>query len=132
MKLEKASIKLLVGRDGTTIEIRDEKSGAMFCELQLTNDQLASALSRMGHTPCEASVYGLDKLNKQQEVDTFEFEAFKGARSSDADTLVEMAKSALYSADMSEWKPDSYFSSQNSFFEKDGKRFARVTIRRWI
>ena len=82
MKLEKASITLLVGRDGTTIEIRDEKSGVMFCELQLTNDQLASALSRMGHTPrkrrrklitCEASVYGLDKLNKKQEVDTFEF-----------------------------------------------------------
>jgi hypothetical protein len=30
------------------------------------------------------------------------------------------------------WTPDLYFNSQDSFFYKDKKRFARTTIRRWV
>ena len=30
------------------------------------------------------------------------------------------------------WIADAYFGSQNSFFKKDGKQYARATIRRWL
>ena len=30
------------------------------------------------------------------------------------------------------WIADGYFHSQNSFFEKDKKKYARDVIRRWI
>ena len=30
------------------------------------------------------------------------------------------------------WEPDEYFGSRDSFFTKDGKNYARCTIRRWV
>lgn len=62
MKLTNGKISLLVGQDYTTIELYDSVSCSTFVKVVLTNEQLASALSRLAHTPCkEVEVNGLEK-----------------------------------------------------------------------
>ena len=125
MKIE-GQISILISRDNrTTIEVRDKNSTITFVEITLTNDQLASALSRLAHTPCEIEVRGLDKVGKKMEMDTLTFEV-------DAADKETAAKLAIESCKDSEWVPDTYFGSQNSFTYKEGKITARTTIRRWV
>lgn len=132
MKLIDPKITVLINADGATIEIYDTPSSTMLIEVKLTNDQLASALSRLSHTPCEASVYGLDKIGKKHENTSFEFEIPEGLGSANSSALNQLCLKALKAADMEDWKPDSYFGSQDSFFKKEGKNYARAIIRRWI
>ena len=133
MKLEKASITFLVSTERTTIEIKDHKSGQTFLKITLTPEQLSMALSRLSYTPCEAEVYNIDKLGKTLFNESFEFEIPKELRSSSkAKELSELCLASLAEHGMSDWTPDIYFSSQNSFFNRDGKEYARAVIRRWL
>lgn len=136
MKLTNPKITLLVSQESTSIEVKDSVSGITFLSVTLTPQQLSSALSRLSYTDCEVEVYGLDKLGKTQEVENFEFEMpndldrWKGI---DFDKKIKMiCFAALIDAKKEDWESDNYYRSQNSFFDKDGKKFARVTIRRWI
>lgn len=64
----KGKITFLVDKNKTTIQLHDDGASITFCEIELTNDQLASALSRMGYTECKSvNVFGLDKLGKKHE-----------------------------------------------------------------
>jgi hypothetical protein len=129
MKITSAQITILIGRDETTIELHDKTSGRQILEIKLTPAQLSSALSRLSHTPCEASVYNLDKINKRQEIDMLEFEIIDDfGRQRDLEYLTDLAEKACPEG----WEFDQYFQSQDSFFGKNGKRYARTTIRRWI
>lgn len=133
MKLNNASITILVGIEETTIEIKDQDSLTTFVKCRLTPDQLSSALSRLMATPCEVEVLGLDRVGKKQENKRFEFRIpadKSGGRNSDA--LYELAKKALKESGMEEWVPDKYFSSQDSFFMIDKINYARCVIRRWL
>ena len=130
MKL-KGKITILIGRDSTTIKVEDDVSNTNFLEIKLTPDQLSSALSRLAYTDCDLKVNGLDKIGKKHENKTFEFEIPKGlaySREAGTEQLRELAQSQLSDG----WIAEGYFGSKNSFFEKDGKQYARCIIRRWI
>ena len=128
MKLE-GRISILINRDGTTIEIEDEKANTRFVRITLTPEQLSAALSRQMAVECELEVKGLSRVGKVHENKSFEFEIPKDLASSrNEQNLHEIAQSLLTDG----WVADRYFSSQNSFFQKDGVRYARCTIRRWI
>jgi hypothetical protein len=134
MKLE-GRISILIGREGTRIEIKDEKSAVTFVEVNITPDQLSAALSRQALVECELEVRGLDCIGKKHENKTFSFEIPDSIDLSDRWTndsvekeLQKYAQSLLSDG----WMSDGYFRSQNSFFEKDGKKWARVKIRRWV
>lgn len=130
MKLKDARVTILINKDETTIEVDDAISNTKFLIIKLTPEQLCSALSRLSHVECEAEVSGLEKLGKTHENKYFEFEIPDSLRSSSKENeLWEIAVNLLKST---EWKPDKYFASQNSFFRKDGKQYARCTIRRWV
>lgn len=132
MKLENPQISILINSDYTEIKITDSKSNTDFVRVKLTPEQLSMALSRLGNIPCEADVYGLDKIGKTHENKTFEFklpENFESFRRNYTDKqLKEMADNLLSDG----WVSDEYFSSQNSFFTKEGKKYARAIIRRWV
>jgi hypothetical protein len=128
MKL-KGNISILINRESTTIEIRDSEANTMFVEITLTPEQLSEVLSRMKYTACEIEVFGLDRVGKKHENKRFEFVVpsdLKGKR--DSEKLREHAQTLLTDG----WIADGYFSSQDSFFTKDGIDYARVTIRRWV
>lgn len=130
IKLENPKISMLVNFDGTTIELFDSKSSKTFARVKLTNDQLASMLSRLHKTECQIEVDNLDLINKQMEHQKFEFEIDKQMRTSKS-ALNQHCLKALISQNMSDWLPENTYGSQDSFFSKDGKYFARTTIRRW-
>ncbi len=130
MKLEKASIDILVGAESTTIEIMDKKSRTVFVSVELTPDQLSQALSRIKNTPCEVSVNNLDRVGKTLEHEDFEFKMpdWHNRWRDDKSKLHEYVTSML----SNDWVADGYFGSQNSFFTKDGEDWGRCTIRRWV
>lgn len=133
MKIENAAITILVSEEGTTIELRDRDAGICFAKVKLTPVQLSQALSRLSHTDCECEVFGLDKLGKTQEHELFVFEIPKELASSrNAKELVKLASEHLALSGRQDWITTDSFGSQNSFFAKDSKQYARCTIRRWI
>ena len=127
MKL-KGRISILINRDETTIEIKDESANVRFVKVKLTPEQLSAALSRQISIECELEVKELEKVGKVHENKTFEFEIPETlpTRGNQLE-LQKIAQSQLSDG----WIADAYFGSQNSFFKKDGKQYARVTIRRW-
>lgn len=131
MKIDSAAITFLVGSDNTTIQIHDQNANIDFVRIRLTNDQLAAMLSRLSFTPCEVEVFGLNRIGKKMENKNFEFEIDEDARKN-RDLLPSICSDALQSEGLFEWVSDMYFSSQNTFFTKDGKLMARTTIRRWV
>lgn len=132
MKLENPKITILVNREYTEIEIHDTKSSTTFVKVRLTPEQLSSALSRLSHTECEVEVTDMDRINKKHEWQSFEFEIVENIPKEAKGYLNQTCLKALKKAGMEEWQSDNYFTSQNSFFTKDGKNYARVTVRRWI
>ena len=71
----------------------------------------------------------MKKIGKKHENKYFEFEI---AYSKSKEDLTLACNEALFQQGMHEWEADNYYGSQNSFFSKDGKDYARVVIRRWV
>ncbi len=133
MKLQDSRITILVSESGTTIEIIDGNAATTFCKVFLTPIQFSQALSRLSHTKCEIEVSSLDRVGKIHQNETFIFKIPKELRSSTkSKELLELCKENLVKCDMGDWIPDSYFSSQNTFSEKEGQCYAQTTIRSWI
>ena len=130
MKLDEAKITFLVNQEYTTIRVECAKSGIEFVEIELTPEQLSSALSRLAYTPCKSvEVRGLDKINKKHECKNYEFKLPECDWVSRKEVAIETVQELLKD---SEWMPDLHFNSRGSFFTKDGVEWARATIRRWV
>ena len=129
MKIEGA-ITFLINRDYSEIEIHDTNANINFCKIRITPEQLSEMLSRQEYVRCEISVAELQKVGKKHENKQYEFE-IGGVKKDDEETLYLCAVRSLSEDKMSDWTPDKYFRSQNTFFKKDGKEYARCTIRRW-
>lgn len=127
MELEQATISILVGSEETTIELHDKKSGTLFCRATLTPEALSKCLSRTAYVECKVVVAGLDNLNKKLVVDKLEFEISKTSYEKKKDNAYDTALIACPPG----WEVDNYFGSQTSFFTKDGKNYARATIRKY-
>jgi len=136
MKLDKANITILVGSESTTISFQCAKSNITFAEATLTPQQLSSALSRLSNTECEIDVKGLNKVNKTMEHKKFEFKLPDGVskwNNTEKVELKDVCNTAMIEQGISdEWISDHYYNSQDTYFNKDGKPYARTTIRRWV
>lgn len=123
-------INILVNRDKTMITLADVNSNLKVVEIELTPQQLSQALSRLSGTPCKFQFNQSDKIGKMHECKNFEFELPKELQDYHKDY------EAIYQAALAQcpdgWEPDKYFRSQDSFFTKNDKQWARCTIRRWV
>ena len=130
MKEIDGSIDILVGQESTVINIYDKTAATLFCKVKLTSNQLSTALSRLSHTPCESvAVYGLDRLGKKHENKSHTFELPQTCSFSERKRIaVAISKKTCPEG----WSADSYFDSQDSFYESNGKLYAKCTIRRWV
>lgn len=127
MKIE-AQISIIASYDNKIyIKIHDKTSGMAFVELELNNEQFVNAaMNRLGNTEVmSAEVHSLERVGKTHEHKSFEFEIPKWH---DKTFAKEYAKNNVPNG----WIPDLEFNSQTSFYEKDGKSYARTTIRRWV
>lgn len=125
----KGKISILIGRDGSTIEIEDDVANTTFVKVILTPEQLSEALGRVMYVDCKLEVAGLDRVGKKHENETFVFEIPEHlANSSKTEELRKIAQSKLTDG----WLAEGYFASQNTFFKKEGVQYARCTIRRYV
>jgi hypothetical protein len=130
VKLIDPRITMLFSDGGLNIEVHDSTSGTPFLEIQLNQEQACRALSRCGWTECSAEVRGLDRVGLYMEMAPFVFEF--------DDTNIDYKQKKEIAADFAEsiapegWKPDRYFGSQGSFFQVDGVKYARTTLRRYV
>jgi hypothetical protein len=140
MELKKGNISILVNEDRTTIEVMDSISSITFVKVTLTPEQLSSALSRFCLTPCEkVEVFGLERVGKKREVKFFEFEHQFDISNRDIERMneegkrfIDLVKEETLNRLGEEWHPSLYFGSKNSFYTKDGKKFARTHASRWV
>lgn len=134
MKL-KGEITINVSGDRVSIEIGDPRAAVDFLEITLTPAQFCAAMGRRMHTECELKFSGLDRVGKIHKHRKFEFplpEKLHGYVKNKKELTAALCRGLLVEYKSGEWISDDYFGSQNSFFEKDGKPWARTTIRRWI
>lgn len=114
---------------GLEIEICDSASSTARVTATLTPEQVVKALSRVAHTPCAISWSGLDVVGKKMEIKKYEFELEDQSRGDQVENaLSQIGRMTLPDG----WVPDNYMGSQDSFFQRDGKTWGRVTIRRWV
>lgn len=131
MKLE-GKLTILINREYTEIEIEDENANIRFVRIRLNPEQLSAVLSRQACVDCELDIVGIDKIGKKHENKDFIFEIPKKLRNSDYKEQLSSIAQSLLNKQGEGWIAESYFASQNSFFEKDGKTYARCTVRRWV
>ncbi len=130
MELKNGKITMLFSEDGLRIEVRDDTASVVFAKIKITPENTMAALSRLVNVPCEIEVFGLERLGKKMIHKSLEFEVPEDI-AWDYDRqrkLEQLAKKAC----PDDWTPTYFFGSQNSIFDKDGKRFARTSIRKWI
>lgn len=125
-----AKVTILFDRDGMSIDVRDGDAAISFLRLRLDPVQACSAMGQLAYTHATlAEVRGLDCVGKKMENQTL---AFPLPPEADYPNQKKLAAAAAEAHCPEGWTHDNYFGSQESFFQKDGKPWARVTIRRWV
>lgn len=127
-----AQITILANYDNVVkITVYDKDSGIDFLDIKMTHEQFVNAtMNRLGNcNVIRATISDVDKLGKHMEIGTLEFE-ITGATGARSD--IELARKLAKTKCDAGWVPDLDFVSSNSFFRKEGKQWARTTIRRWM
>ncbi len=129
----KGRLTILVSGESTTIQISDDNASVRIIEIKITPEELSLLLSRRADLPVEMNVYNLEKVGKTHEHARYLFEIPDELNSSTKSLeLTELCIESLAKDGMTDWTPDSYFGSQDSFRGSNGKYFANAVIRRWI
>jgi len=130
MKLNDGRITILVNREKTVIELRDDDSSTMIARVELTPEQFSSAMSRLALTECSIEVFPekYDRVGKVMEHKKFEFKMPIEEDGYNKETAKNLVKLKCPKG----WIPELSFSSQGSFFMKDERWWARTIIRRWV
>ncbi len=138
MKINAKVTLLIGGRSGSdndkgaTLEITDEDSSTAFFSCEISPENFCAALGRLSNVPCiTAEVHALDHVGKRMEHKDFEF-PLPDKKTISYHNNRDIAVSEALRLCPAGWKPDPFFSSQNSFFTKNGKPWAQCTIRRWV
>lgn len=125
-------ISILTNGEYTSIQIKDEASAIVFVDIRLTPEQFCRAIGREMSVECaKTEIRGTDLLGKKMENKYYTF--FVGdLKKGQTEELNRQATLSLKRDGMADWVPDKYYGSQGSFFSKEDKNHARVTIRRWV
>lgn len=124
------SITMLFNEHGLRINLEDQTSSITFATIELTANDVVQAFSRVVNVPCSIEVRGLHKLGKKMIVSTLELEMPSDPLLASRSKEIAIQEAEKHCPEG--WEFDKYFSSQGSFFYKDGKHYARCTIRKWV
>jgi hypothetical protein len=113
--------------DSIVITVYDKDSATNFLQMVMTREQFVNAtMNRLAHTEVGSAYFeNVERVGKTLEMDTSIVEIpVYGDKESAAKITQEKCPEG--------WVPDLYFQSQESFFSKDGKNYARCNIKRWV
>ena len=122
--------RLTIGRssnDVVRIQFKDCNSVTRFATAELSLEQYAQAITGLSEVHCIIEISNLQNVGLRRISDTFEFE-LEAQNSYGRNMHIEQLLRDVPDG----WKTTDELSSQNSFFEKDGKRWARATIHKWV
>ena len=130
----KSRISVAKYKDSVNIMIEDENSSLAFHEIEMSSKDFFKAFINSGVAMGESTTKGLNKIGKQMEHKTFEFEMpLEYPFFERKETAREIVVERMGELDVEGWIPDMEFSNQDSFFRcPDGKEMARTIIRRWV
>jgi hypothetical protein len=125
------TISRVSGPDGhyaqITVDDRDAVRGMIKIEMSMKS--LALAITGQGCIEGKGTARNIERVGTIMENKDFTFfiggDDYGNAQKARA---IEEAQRICPAG----WTPDLSFSSQNSFFKRDGKQFARTIIRRWV
>lgn len=112
------------------VRIFDESSSKRFVTVRISLKDFCNCITGLYNVPCVGEVNGLDKIGKTMEHKDFTFPL--GKKKIYGDEGKKIAIKACEKHCPEGWIFEKHFNSQNSFFEKDGKDWARTIIRRWV
>ena len=126
------TISRVSGPDGDYIAVAIDDADASLREvvkIELSLEEYARAITGICSRPGKGVVREkqLRHIGKKMEHKSLVFELTQ-----DAYRNKDMAKMMAADVCPEGWEPDLYFGSQESFFCKGRKNFARTTIRRWV
>lgn len=123
------NITLLVNSDSVTLSLRDEVSGVQVLEVELTPEDFCALLGRHAYLECSIKYGHLDRIGKKLEIDHIKFPMPECDYKDRGNVAYQEALKVCPKG----WVIDNYFGSKDSFgWDKDGKKFGRATIRRWV
>lgn len=117
------------GNKDIRIRIEDDASYINFVEARMSLENFAEALTGLGFVDIEFDVRGLENVGKTRERKTIEINLGKIGYDVDRKSLA-MIKARELESDG--WVCDGYFSSQDSFYHKDGNTYCRANFLRYV
>jgi hypothetical protein len=131
MKIEEGKIMILINPESIVIELEDDKARVRIAKIELDAIEFTKALSRRCASCKNITVYdNCKKYNKTHQSDIFTFPMPDGCKPGDKE-LKTLAYAEALRLCPDGWEVSDYFGSSDSFFNKDGRLFARAIIRRW-
>lgn len=117
------------GEDGfINITVRDRSSRTNFLTVEVSLANFTQAITGLAETDCQIEVRNLDRVGLKKESKALEFSTPEGSGYRNK----EMAFKEALRLCPEGWSVNNYFNSQDSFFTKDGREWARTSIVRWI
>jgi hypothetical protein len=117
------------GKKYIRIMVGDVEARVQFLDIEIALDDFAECLTGLSLVKCDIDVRGLDKVGKRIESDELIFEMPSRVKYSERK---QIAAALARKAAPDGWEASGYFYAQDSFFEKDGKSYARTLISRWV
>jgi len=118
------------GREFISIKVQDVKSRTRFLDVEISYSDFAQLLTGLSEVSCDIIPNNLDRVGKEMVME---------------EVVVEMSEEASYSKPLAnqrvlnwieasehDWVIFGGFSSQNTFFKKEGINYARTNLRRWV
>lgn len=124
-------LDISIREESVIIRLHDHDAVTQPVEIEVKHKDFIAALGRLGHVSCTASFADLDTVGKKREHKPFRFEIPKDWCWQCSKYKKELIKRA-FDLRPDGWEISTYFESQGSFIEEDGKTFACTHIMRWV
>ena len=111
-----------------SITVKDKDARIRFLDIEIDYDKFAECITGLSEIECTMKVRGLENVGKNIETMTVEFGISGPQYNIDKEDIIMQAKEHTPEG----WTCSTYFGSKSSFFEIDGKDFARTTASRWV
>lgn len=115
------------GKEKVSIEVKDNLSKERFLTIEIDYDVFTKVLMGCAELPCDIEVRHLKRVGMRKETKPLEFIMPDGYSE-----MKENARKAAAENTPEGWEANTHFGSQNSFFTREGKGWARTTISRWV
>jgi hypothetical protein len=116
------------GREKISITVKDVDAGLEFLEIEIDLDRFAKCITGQPMMDCEMEFSNLVYVGKKREREKIEFKLDEGSDYREKEAAALQVEKHVPEG----WIASTYFGSQDSIFSRDGGRWARTQINRWV